>query len=289
MRSVRWAVGGAGTLALAALCLINPWLLLAVIGIPVFVWMLRSNSFSRTRIIIAAVCVSGAVLVGLALLLFTASGSGPTGVAPVPATYEARVRYASVDETWEIEERIAIEHSSLDIRLIRRESVRSGWDFVAAMDGQFLFSRSPRQATELDWWPPSQVHVIAIEVPVERTLEFDEGSRMTLIAPKNMVAATFPPGSDPVDRLQDSEQQTVIDLSNLEDDNKVRIKVLSPLVRNPLGVRLVEVASNGVAWGIVLALLGIVAAMIRKEVEETISAATGRLMKRPRRPIPRKS
>jgi hypothetical protein len=300
MRAVRWAVGVTGTLVIAALCLINPWLLLAVLGIPILVWMLRSNSFSnRTRIIIASVVVAGAVVVGLALVLFTASGPGVGNGVAVSATYEATGRYASADETWELEEQIIIARSSVrDVEagakdrkrllgLFRKEFDSGGWDLRAA-DEQLVFRRSARQTTDLDWWPLSSVHVISIEVPLERTLEFDEASGITLIAPRHMVAETFPPGSDPVDRLQNSEEQTVVGLANLEDDNEVRLKVLSPLARNPLGVRLVEVASNGIAWAIVLALLGVVTAMIRKEVEATVASAVGKLTKRPRQAMLKK-
>jgi hypothetical protein len=97
-------------------------------------------------------------------------------------------------------------------------------------------------------------------------LAITDESEARLIGTRFEILETYPP-SQPVERLKGDEQERVISLT---ESAVLRVSLLSPPFRNPLGMKVVGFAHAGIAWGIVLALVALAGATLKAEFQTRV-------------------
>ena len=198
----------------------------------------------------------------------------PPGIA---AVYTATVEPGDERNELRIRERYAVAISEIedspdlaDPEAFRPQEgvfpVPSGWEGSLARDSVSL-TRS--RVEDLSVSLTSRTSVVRLEVP---RVEYDgpvlwarPGSRIDLDLPRHFVAATFPPAESTVDLLDPRglERTRVPVTVAAGDDREVRIQVLHPALRNPVGESLTQASLLAPVKWAVLALVAIFAEQIK--------------------------
>ncbi|MCJ7458666.1 MAG: hypothetical protein MUP17_06725 [candidate division Zixibacteria bacterium] len=200
-------------------------------------------------------------------------------------TYLGRIIYFSDSDLWEINEEIQIDEKLVET-LIKEISTSylskqrvlltgdsifllKGWNSSGVIDGKLRFTKQRKQLALSRWFPFYKTD--SIFIPTIKFLHLflipDDESRVTFDVPHDMIAITYPCYSSRVDLLKDNKEQLTIPINDASESGvTIRIKVLSPLLRNKVGKTLIKASIwSPIKW-IILALCAIFAEQIKKGI-----------------------
>jgi hypothetical protein len=212
----------------------------------------------------------------------TASGIGPTrtrtALPPplkLPTVYEAKLRFNRGQREWNIERKLKITLDSQS-QMTRDKLMVALWEEEWFLDDRtyesddLTFLKWEQRSEKIDQRARESSQDFYFEAPFLSGFKLMVKSppKVTLITPKNMVAATIPQ-ADPVDLHRDKEEQRSLDLGKNEGvllTDQLRVAAYHPLLRSPSGAKLAGWSTGPIAWSSLLALIGILMWVFKEDI-----------------------
>ena len=262
-----------------------------VVGLGVQLWR-RSPRFRRGFVLVSAFC-------GLAVMLSLVFKPGYLNMrVPPPRTiavnYTASISPLTDGPLWQVREEFLISQTELPTdrpnrdpnlingalaREIRQQLQLQEWELSGFFGLSDQFRRTRHFEATADWFRATTTFPIPIGIGQLRLddslirLVPDSKSTITITSPKYVVASTFPAYSSRVDVLRDGQERLTIPLefSRLER-SQLRLAMLSPLLRWPLGPNIGTVSLwSGIQW-FLLAVCAIFSNQIKEKLLKPIIA-----------------
>jgi hypothetical protein len=181
-----------------------------------------------------------------------------------------RNRYPSLDEATNNE--ISAVFPKTILQKLRLEE----WKTSGFVGTATQFRRTREFAATVNWFSATTAFAIPIEIQTHNSLIHlvpDQKSTITIISPKYVIASTFPAYSSRVDILSDDQERLTIPLefSRLEQP-ELRIAILSPLLRWPLGPKIGSFSLWSTVQWFFLAVCAIFSGQIKEKLLKPIIA-----------------
>jgi len=149
------------------------------------------------------------------------------------------------------------------VRILREQ----GWRTPVMVDGALSFFRERRQPAQTPGlgWQTQHLSLPRVAVGADAVIVPRAQSRVMVVAPKGMVASTYPAESGRVDRLSGGEEEVVMDVDGVRLTG-IRVAVLDSMLRSPQGHWLYRLGS----WPFLPLTLGVAAVLVLAAVPERV-------------------
>lgn len=141
-------------------------------------------------------------------------------------------------------------------RTVETAMQEAGWAAGAVVDGDRSFQQMRDVAAEVPsyGWTTNRIGLPRVRFDPDTTIMPRAGSRVSIVAPKAMVAAAYPAEARRVDLLSGGEEELILEVDN-PDRREVRVAVVAGLLRSPPGHTLYRLGQ----WPVLPLVVGAVA------------------------------
>jgi len=194
--------------------------------------------------------------IGIFAYWFLKVSHTPYRLARIDGTfgYINHITYNLQDKEWRMGEEIEIELSKIqDGKKAIQELTLSGWKIKKQQGDMVLLERTREQKVLARWLPFYTVNKIYLpEIKyVDKALSpFSSNitapyARFIIDAPKNLIGLVYPSHNSREDMLENKKERITVLLSPIavvpEEKYVLRLQVLSPLIRNNIGMSIIKI------------------------------------------------